>query len=329
AEDRARLLQAKKFGFSDAQIAAALAGEVTEQEVRAARLSQQPPVRPVMKQIDTLAAEYPAHTNYLYATYHGDEDDVSAQQGGVAVLGCGAYRIGSSVEFDWCGVSAMRALRQQGRRGIMVNSNPETVSSDFDECDQLYFDELSHERVLDVLQHEGSDGVLLSVGGQTPNNLALPLSHSGVRILGTSAERVDAAEDRDRFSSLVDELGLQQPAWQALRSRQEALDFAADIGYPVMVRPSYVLSGAAMNVANTEEQLSEFLDMAGDVSGDHPVVVSKFIEGAKEIEMDAVARKGEVIAAAVHEHVEQAGVHSGDATLVLPPHTLSDYQKFR
>jgi carbamoyl-phosphate synthase (ammonia) len=321
------MLEAKKMGYSDIQIAACLNGEYTEDEVRAKRIGYG--IVPFTKQIDTLAAEYPAATNYLYMTYHGSENDVESADGGVIVLGSGAYRIGSSIEFDWCGVSCIRTLRQLGYKSTMINYNPETVSTDYDECDRLYFEELSRERVLDIYQQDKSDGVILSVGGQIPNGLALPLHESGVKILGTSAPMIDNAEDRNKFSAALDEIGVQQPAWLELTSTQSALDFAAKVGYPVLVRPSYVLSGAAMNVAHNDKQLRYCLEEAAEVSQDKPVVISDFIEGAVEIEMDGVGKDGELIAAAIHEHIENAGVHSGDATLVLPPHTLSAYTKER
>ncbi|CAM9447351.1 unnamed protein product, partial [Choristocarpus tenellus] len=282
-------------------------------QVRTSRIGHG--VTPFVKQIDTLAAEYPAQTNYLYCTYHGMEDDVGDGEGGVMVLGSGTYRIGSSVEFDWCGVSAIRALRAMGQRSTMVNYNPETVSTDYDECDQLYFEELSRERVMDIYQKEKHSGVVVSI----PNNLAVPLSEAGAQILGTSPTMIDTAEDRNKFSAMIDEIGLQQPAWKELTTVNSALGFATQVGYPVMVRASYILSGAAMNVAYNKEQLLRCLHQAADVSKDHPVVVSKFIHGAKEIEMDGVGHNGEVIAAATHIHVENAGVHSGDATLLLPP----------
>ena len=318
----------KQLGFSDKQLARHFA--LGELDVRKARLALG--VRPSVKQIDTLAGEVPAKTNYLYSTYHGSEDDAGAAldgasgaSGGVVVLGSGAYRIGSSVEFDWCAVSAIRTLRSLGIRATMINYNPETVSTDFDECDQLYFEELSLERVLDVLDHEARSGVIVSVGGQIPNNLAMPLHRAGVQVLGTSPEMIDAAEDRSKFSSKMDAAGVPQPAWRELSDSASAFAFADQVGYPVLVRPSYVLSGAAMAVAYNAEQLGKMLAAAVDVSPEHPVVLSKFVEGAREVELDAVARGGKVIAAAVHEHVENAGVHTGDATLMLPPQTLSNY----
>jgi len=321
------MLKAKKDGFSDVQIAGTLQGTVSEDDVRNKRIGAG--IIPVTKQIDTLAAEFPAETNYLYMTYHGTENDVESADGGVMVLGSGAYRIGSSIEFDWCGVSAIRALRGMGYKATMVNYNPETVSTDYDECDRLYFEELSRERVLDIYQKDKADGVVISVGGQIPNGLALPLDEAGVNIMGTKAAMIDNAEDRKKFSSALDEIGVQQPRWSELTSTQSALDFAKEVGYPVLVRPSYVLSGAAMNVAWNDEQLQACLDEAADVSKEHPVVISDFIEGACEIEMDGVAKDGEIIAAAIHEHIENAGVHSGDATLVLPAQDLTAYQKQR
>jgi carbamoyl-phosphate synthase (ammonia) len=319
--------EAKLNGYSDIQIGEAVKGGASEDDVRSKRIEAG--IVPVTKQIDTLAAEFPADTNYLYMTYHGTENDVAPAGGGVMVLGSGAYRIGSSIEFDWCGVSAIRALRGMGYKATMVNYNPETVSTDYDECDRLYFEELSRERVLDIYQRDNADGVIISVGGQIPNGLALPLDGAGVKILGTPAAMIDNAEDRKKFSNALDEIGVQQPRWSELTSTESALDFAKEVGYPVLVRPSYVLSGAAMNVAWSDEQLRACLAEAADVSQDHPVVISDFIEGAVEIEMDGVAKDGEIIAAAIHEHIENAGVHSGDATLVLPAQSLSAYQKQR
>mmetsp|Transcript_22159 Transcript_22159/g.33167 ORF Transcript_22159/g.33167 Transcript_22159/m.33167 type:complete len:904 (+) Transcript_22159:3-2714(+) len=321
------MLHAKQHGYSDIQIAEALQGSSTEDDVRQKRIGAG--IIPYTKQIDTLAAEFPADTNYLYMTYHGSENDVESANGGVIVLGSGAYRIGSSIEFDWCGVSAIRALRGMGYSATMINYNPETVSTDYDECDRLYFEELSRERVLDIYEKDKSDGVVVSVGGQIPNGLAIPLDKAGVKILGTTAQMIDNAEDRQKFSSALDEIGVQQPRWSELTSSEAAFQFAKDVGYPVLVRPSYVLSGAAMNVAFNDKQLQACLDEAADVSSEYPVVISDFIEGAVEIECDAVAKDGEVIAAAIHEHIENAGVHSGDATLVLPPQDLTAYQKQR
>jgi len=262
-------------------------------------------------------------------TYHGDENDVEPSGGGVAVIGSGAYRIGSSIEFDWCGVSAIRSLRKMGYKATMINYNPETVSTDYDECDRMYFEELSRERVLDIYQRDNLDGVVVSVGGQIPNGLAIPLAEAGVKLLGTSAKMIDNAEDRNKFSAMIDEIGVQQPRWLELTDTDSAIKFAHDVEYPVLVRPSYVLSGAAMNVAWNDEQLKAFLNEAATVSKDHPVVISDFIEGAVEIEFDGVGKDGEIIAAAIHEHIENAGVHSGDATLVLPPQSLSDYTMHR
>mmetsp|Transcript_34200 Transcript_34200/g.90093 ORF Transcript_34200/g.90093 Transcript_34200/m.90093 type:complete len:1005 (+) Transcript_34200:1501-4515(+) len=322
------LRKAKQLGFSDAQIAQHLTDDVNEDDVRAKRKSMD--IVPSVKQIDTLAAEYPAQTNYLYCTYHGMEDDVEkGTGGGTLVLGNGAYRIGSSVEFDWCAVSAVRTLRNLGHRAIMVNYNPETVSTDYDECDQLYFEELSRERVTDIYEQENGAGVIVSVGGQIPQNLAVELGASGIKVMGTPPEMIDNAEDRDQFSAMLDRIGVRQPAWNALSDMKSALAFAEEVGYPVLVRPSFVLSGAAMNVAHTPEALEAFLNLAGDVSGDKPVVMSKFIDGAREIEMDGVADGGKVVAAAVHEHIENAGVHSGDATLLLPPQDISSYTRSR
>ena len=321
------LRECKQNGYSDVQIAKMVKGGATEDEVRAKRIGAG--IEPYIKQIDTLAAEYPAATNYLYMTYHGSENDVESSDGGVIVLGSGAYRIGSSIEFDWCGVSAIRTLRQMGYKATMINYNPETVSTDYDECDRLYFEELSRERVLDIYNRDKSDGVVVSVGGQIPNGLALPLDKAGVKLMGTPAAMIDNAEDRNKFSAMIDEIGVQQPRWLELTSTESALKFANEVGYPVLVRPSYVLSGAAMNVAWTDDQLKAFLNEAATVSKEHPVVISDFIEGAVEIEFDGVGKNGEIIAAAIHEHIENAGVHSGDATLVLPPQDLSAYQQQR
>ena len=319
--------EGKRMGFSDRQMASFLKGDVTEDEMRTRRVASG--IVPCTKQIDTLAAEYPAATNYMYMTYHGIENDIEPAEGGVIVLGSGAYRIGSSIEFDWCAVSCIRTLRHIGYKASVINFNPETVSTDYDECDRLYFEELSRERVLDIYQRDRSDGIVVSVGGQIPNGLAIPLHKAGVKILGTPADMIDNAEDRFKFSDMVDEIGVQQPAWRELTSTETALEFAATVGYPVLVRPSYVLSGAAMNVAYNDEELRRCLTEAADVSQEHPVVISDFIQGAVEIEMDGVGKNGELIAAAIHEHIENAGVHSGDATLVLPPHTLSAYTKER
>ena len=319
------LRRAKQLGFTDDQIAKQLG--TSDDAVRAARKALG--VTPVVKQIDTLAAEYAAQTNYLYTTYHGDDDDVASGAdglGGTMVLGSGPYRIGSSVEFDWCAVSAMRALRESGQRGIMINCNPETVSTDYDECDALYFEELSKERVMDIYDMEQVDnGVVISMGGQIPQNLAVPVHEAGGVILGTHPDMIDAAEDRSKFSALMDAAGVDQPKWAELESHESAVAFADDVGYPVLVRPSFVLSGAAMKVCRDEASLRAHLDVAKEVSRDFPVVVSQFVRGARELEMDGVAKDGVVVCAQAHEHVEDAGVHSGDATLLLPPQSLSDY----
>ncbi|RMC18343.1 hypothetical protein DUI87_04229 [Hirundo rustica rustica] len=273
--------------------------------------------------IDTLAAEYPAVTNYLYVTYNGQEHDVKFDDCGVMVLGCGPYHIGSSVEFDWCAVSSIRTLRQLGNKTVVVNCNPETVSTDFDECDRLYFEELSLERILDIYQYEGCSGCIISVGGQIPNNLAVPLHQNGVKILGTSPLKIDQAEDRSIFSAVLDELHVAQAPWKAVSTLREAVEFARSVSYPCLLRPSYVLSGSAMNVIFTEEEMKKFLAEATRVSQDYPVVLTKFIEDAREVEMDAVAKAGRVISHAISEHVEDAGVHSGDATLMFPTQTIS------
>ncbi|MDR0555313.1 MAG: carbamoyl-phosphate synthase large subunit [Treponema sp.] len=312
------LTRAKRLGFSDARI-----GELTgrgEAEIRALREAYR--IRPAVKQIDTLAAEYPAKTNYLYMTYNGSDDDAPPSGQGVMVLGSGAYRIGSSVEFDWCCVNAVETARKLGRYSIMVNCNPETVSTDYDMCDRLYFEELSLERVLDIYERERPGGIILSMGGQIPNNLATKLYAAGALIYGTAPASIDMAEDRHKFSALLDTLGIEQPEWKELTGLPEAKAFAAQVGYPVLIRPSYVLSGAAMNVAWDDESLERFLSLAADVSAEHPVVISKFVENSKEIEIDAVAKRGEILFHAITEHVENAGVHSGDATVVLPAQRL-------
>ncbi len=310
------MLEAKQAGFSDIQLAGVL--EKDEKEVRQLRLNYG--LTPCVKQIDTLAAEYPAQTNYLYLTYNGNEDDLSfLERNSVMVLGSGAYRIGSSVEFDWCCVNSVKTLKRLNYQTIMVNYNPETVSTDYDECDKLYFDEISFETVVDIYEKEKSVGVIISMGGQIPNNLALKLDAAGVKVLGTSAKNIDNAEDRHKFSKLLDELGIDQPKWKELTSLDDAKKFAGTVGYPVLIRPSYVLSGAAMSVASNDAELEKFLNKASDISSEHPVVISKFIERAKEIEIDAVSQEGELLVYAISEHVENAGVHSGDATLVLPP----------
>jgi len=310
------LQQAKQTGFSDAQIAICLHSD--EDTIR--RLRQRHHIIPVVKQIDTLAAEYPAQTNYLYLTYHGTADDLtSTPNHQVMVLGGGAYRIGSSVEFDWCAVNTVTTLRKLGYKAIMVNCNPETVSTDFDTCDTLYFEELTLERILDIWEKEHPRGIIVSVGGQIPNNLAIPLHKAGAKILGTTPEDIDRAEDRHKFSHLLDTLDIDQPAWKELTSLEAAEDFARTVGYPVLVRPSYVLSGAAMSIALSPAELRNYLQKASAISTKYPVVISKFITDAKEIEIDAVARNGTLFCYAISEHVENAGVHSGDATMVLPP----------
>jgi carbamoyl-phosphate synthase large subunit len=312
------LAKAKRLGFSDARI-----GRMTgtsEADVRALR--EEYHIKPCVKQIDTLAAEYPAKTNYLYMTYSGDKDDIAPANRGVMTLGSGAYRIGSSVEFDWCCVNAVNTARALGRYSIMVNCNPETVSTDYDVCDRLYFEELTLERVLDIYELEHPDGVVLSMGGQIPNNLATKLYNAGVLIYGTSPQSIDMAEDRHKFSALLDSLGIEQPEWRELTDFASAKAFAAEVSYPVLIRPSYVLSGAAMNIAWDDASLEKFLSMAADVSAEHPVVISKFIENSKEIEIDAVARRGVILFHAITEHIENAGVHSGDATVVLPAQRL-------
>jgi aspartate carbamoyltransferase len=314
------LWRAKQLGFSDRQIGR-LVGN-TELEIR--KLRKEFGVLPNVKQIDTVAAEFPAKTNYLYMTYAGGQaiHDVSERAGGTVVLGSGAYRIGSSVEFDWCAVSAIRTLRNQGTHSIMINYNPETVSTDYDECDRLYFEELSFERVLDICEREAVDGVIVSMGGQIPNNIAMSLHRQGVHILGTTPEMIDSAENRYKFSRMLDRIGVDQPQWKELTSIADAAAFCTSVGYPCLVRPSYVLSGAAMNVAYKEEDLERYLTEAAQVSREHPVVISKFILEAKEIDVDAVARRGELVVHFISEHVENAGVHSGDATLVLPAQDL-------
>lgn len=317
---------AKIQGFSDFQIARAIWKDKMEdchmQWVREYRKSLG--IVPVVKQIDTLAAEYPAQTNYLYLTYSGIANDVKylGDKKSIVVLGSGAYRIGSSVEFDWCGVQALNTIRKEGYRSVMINYNPETVSTDYDMCDRLYFDELTFERVMDILELENPHGVILSTGGQIPNNLATRLDEQHVNILGTTAKSIDNAEDRHKFSSMLDSLGIDQPRWRELTSLSDIYDFVKEVGYPVLVRPSYVLSGAAMNVCSNNTELEQFLQLAANVSKKHPVVVSEFIQNAKEIEMDAVARNGEVLIYAISEHIEFAGVHSGDATIQFPPQKL-------
>ena len=320
---------AKVYGFTDFQIARAVGleneiGNMHKALLVVRNLRKSYNILPVVKQIDTLAAEYPAQTNYLYLTYAGVNSDVtfSNDKRSVVVLGSGAYRIGSSVEFDWCGVQALNTIRKQGYRSIMINYNPETVSTDYDMCDRLYFDELTFERVMDIIELENPMGVIVSTGGQIPNNLAVYLDEQNVNILGTQAKDIDNAEDREKFSSMLSRNGINQPEWSALKSMKDIDAFVKRVGFPVLVRPSYVLSGAAMNVCSNEDELERFLKLAANVSEDHPVVVSKFIEHAKEIDFDAVARNGEIIAYAISEHIEFAGVHSGDATLQLPPQKL-------
>ena len=320
------LYKAKRQGFSDFQVARAIGmeGEMEDAIVTMRQHRKQRGILPVVKQIDTLAAEYPAQTNYLYLTYSGTENDVHylGDRKSIVVLGSGAYRIGSSVEFDWCGVQALNTIRKEGYRSVMINYNPETVSTDYDMCDRLYFDELTFERVMDILDLENPHGVIVSTGGQIPNNLAMRLDAQQVPILGTSAKSIDNAEDRDKFSAMLDRIGVDQPEWSALTSMEDINAFVQKVGFPVLVRPSYVLSGAAMNVCSNQEELERFLQLAANVSQKHPVVVSQFIEHAKEVEMDAVAKDGEIIAYAISEHIEFAGVHSGDATIQFPPQKL-------
>ncbi len=324
----ALLLEAKQSGFSDFQLARFVLksnpDNIEDELVKIRQHRQEVGIVPFVKQIDTLAAEYPAQTNYLYLTYHGQEHDIEfpKDKNSVVVLGSGAYRIGSSVEFDWCGVNALQTIRKEGLRGIMINYNPETVSTDYDTSDRLYFDELSFERVMDILELENPLGVIVSTGGQIPNNLALRMHKQNVPILGTSPVSIDRAEDRHKFSTMLDRLGVDQPVWQELTSMEEIHKFVDRVGFPVLIRPSYVLSGAAMNVVSNRDELEDYLTLAANVSKQHPVVVSDFIEQAKEIEIDAVASKGDLIAYAISEHVEFAGVHSGDATMVFPPQKL-------
>ena len=322
------LRKAKQYGFSDFQIGRLTVKNTSlshhEKMLKVRDYRKKLGVLPCVKQIDTLAGEYPAMTNYLYVTYNGSENDVKYEHDGcsVIVLGSGAYRIGSSVEFDWCGVSALNTIRKVGYRSVMINYNPETVSTDYDTCDRLYFDELSFERVMDIIELEEPKGVVVSTGGQIPNNLAMRLYGQHVNILGTSPESIDRAEDRQKFSTMCDELGIDQPRWSELTSIEDIYHFVDTVGFPVLIRPSYVLSGAAMNVVSNKDELLHFLELAAEVSKDHPVVVSEFIEQAKEVEIDAVAQEGEVKAYAISEHVEFAGVHSGDATIVFPAQKL-------
>lgn len=327
--DKELLRTAKVYGFTDFQIARAVGLEDELKSMRKASLvvrnrRKNYGILPVVKQIDTLAAEYPAQTNYLYVTYAGVKSDITFENDkrSIIVLGSGAYRIGSSVEFDWCGVQALNTIRKEGYRSVMINYNPETVSTDYDMCDRLYFDELTFERVMDIIDLEQPNGVIVSTGGQIPNNLAVLLDEQHVPILGTKAQDIDNAEDRAKFSQMLTNNGINQPEWSALTSMDDIDRFIERVGFPVLVRPSYVLSGAAMNVCSNEDELKRFLQLAANVSEDHPVVVSKFIEHAKEIEMDAVAKNGEVIAYAISEHIEFAGVHSGDATIQFPPQKL-------
>jgi carbamoyl-phosphate synthase large subunit len=321
------LRHAKQQGFSDFQVARSvlkdnMTGQKAVLDVRARR--KQLGILPVVKQIDTLAAEYPARTNYLYLTYNGSQHDIEYlhDHKSIVVLGSGAYRIGSSVEFDWCSVNALMTVKKEGWRSVMINYNPETVSTDYDMCDRLYFDELTFERVMDIIDLEQPHGTILSVGGQIPNNLATKLDDQGVNILGTSAQCIDNAEDRHKFSAMLDRLGIDQPRWRELTSMDDIHSFIDEVGFPVLVRPSYVLSGAAMNVCSNNDELERFLRLAANVSKDHPVVVTEFIQNAKEIEMDAVAKNGEIVAYAISEHIEFAGVHSGDATIQFPPQKL-------
>ena len=327
--DKELLRTAKIYGFTDFQIARAVGlerevGNMAKAGLIVRQLRKNFGILPVVKQIDTLAAEYPAQTNYLYVTYAGVNSDIPFEKDNrsIIVLGSGAYRIGSSVEFDWCGVQALSTIRKQGYRSIMINYNPETVSTDYDMCDRLYFDELTFERVMDIIDLEVPAGVVVSTGGQIPNNLAMRLDAQHVNILGTSAKDIDNAEDRAKFSSMLSRNNIDQPEWSALTSMDDINRFIDRVGFPVLVRPSYVLSGAAMNVCSNKEELERFLKLAANVSEDHPVVVSQFIEHAKEVEMDAVAKNGEILAYAISEHIEFAGVHSGDATIQFPPQKL-------
>ena len=326
--DSELLRTAKVYGFTDFQIARALGMEeemdIEEAVNKVRQHRKRQGITPVVKQIDTLAAEYPAQTNYLYLTYNGVAHDIRFERDGksIVVLGSGAYRIGSSVEFDWCGVQALNTIRKEGYRGIMINYNPETVSTDYDMCDRLYFDELTYERVMDIVELETPKGVVISTGGQIPNNLALKLDAQKVPILGTQAKYIDNAEDREKFSAMLGRIGVDQPEWSALTTMEDVTKFIQKVGFPVLVRPSYVLSGAAMNVCSNQEELERFLMLAANVSKKHPVVISKFMQNTKEVEMDAVAKDGEIIAYAISEHIEFAGVHSGDATIQFPAQKL-------
>ena len=320
--------EAKQRGFSDFQLARTVShsksDEIEAVILKVRRHRKERGITPVVKQIDTLGAEYPAQTNYLYVTYNGTSNDIdfAHDHRSVIVLGSGAYRIGSSVEFDWCSVSALKTIREQGYRSVMINYNPETVSTDYDVCDRLYFDELTLERVLDITDLEEPKGVVVSTGGQIPNNLAMRLHNEHVPILGTSAENIDNAEDRHKFSSMLDKIGVDQPRWRELTTMDDIYKFVDEVGFPVLIRPSYVLSGAAMNVVSNRSELEHFLTLATSVSKQYPVVVTEFIEHAKEVEIDAVAKDGEVLIYAISEHVEFAGVHSGDATMVFPPQKM-------
>ena len=326
--DNDLLRRAKVQGFTDFQIARALGMEeemdIEEASLIVRRRRLSAGIVPVVKQIDTLAAEYPAQTNYLYMTYSGMAHDIHYEHDkrSIVVLGSGAYRIGSSVEFDWCGVQALNTIRKEGFRSVMINYNPETVSTDYDMCDRLYFDELTFERVLDILDLECPKGVIVSTGGQIPNNLAIRLDQQRIPILGTTAKSIDNAEDREKFSAMLNRIGVDQPEWSALTSMDDVNAFIDKVGFPVLVRPSYVLSGAAMNVCSNQDELERFLKLAANVSHKHPVVISKFLQHAKEVEMDAVAREGEIVAYAISEHIEFAGVHSGDATIQFPAQKL-------
>ena len=317
------LKEAKRLGFSDFQIARYVenpAGNMEKENIRVRNLRKKLGILPTVKRINTVASENPELTNYLYLTYDGTAHDIPyyPTEKNVVILGSGAYRIGSSVEFDWCSVNTALTARKLGYKAIMINYNPETVSTDYDMCDRLYFDELSYERVLDIIDLEMPKGVVVSVGGQIPNNLAMKLHRQHVPILGTSPLSIDRAENRHKFSAMLDSLGIDQPRWAELTSMEEIDEFIAKVGFPILIRPSYVLSGAAMNVCHTKEQMIEFLGLAAKVSKEYPVVVSEFLQGAKEIEFDAVAKNGEVVEYAISEHIEFAGVHSGDATLVFP-----------
>ena len=317
------MLEAKRLGFSDFQIARFVEnpqGNMEAENIRTRNYRKKLGILPSVKRINTVASEHPELTNYLYLTYDGSDHDIPYYKNdkSVVVLGSGAYRIGSSVEFDWCSVNAVQTARKLGYKSIMINYNPETVSTDYDMCDRLYFDELTYERVLDVIDLESPKGVIVSVGGQIPNNLAMKLHRQQVPILGTSPVSIDRAENRHKFSSMLDQLGIDQPAWKELTSMDEIDAFIEKVGFPVLVRPSYVLSGAAMNVCYDKEGLRNFLDLAAHVSKEYPVVVSQFLQNAKEIEFDAVAKNGEVVEYAISEHVEFAGVHSGDADSGFP-----------